>query len=422
MKEKKNWSFIGQIKDMSITKFRVVLQINSTLNWGSTGRIAEEIGQMIIANGGESYIAYGRYGNHSQSRVIRIGNKWNVYLHVLQTRLFDRHGLVSKKATHLLIKHIEEIKPDIIHLHNIHGYYLNYPILFDYLAYSKIPIVWTLHDCWPFTGHCSHFSYVKCERWKIACNNCIQKNDYPSSFLFDNSKDNYYKKMASFTSIENMTVVPVSKWLRSLVTESFLKKYPINVIHNGIDINVFHPLDSSQLFYTSNNKFVILGVASIWEKRKGLDDFIQLQKLLSQDYSIILIGLTKAQIKQLPQYIIGIERTNSVQELAAYYSSADVFFNPTWEDNFPTTNLEALACGTPVITYKTGGSPEAIDENTGFVIEQGNLNEAIRAMEQIKSVGKGAYTQACRERAVKYFNKKDRYADYLQLYNEILNK
>lgn len=399
-----------------------VLQINSTLNWGSTGRIAEEIGQALIFEGAISYIAYGRYANKSQSKSIKIGDKWNVYLHVLQTRLFDRHGLVSKKATRQLIKQIKEINPDIIHLHNIHGYYLNYSILFDYLAFSNIPIVWTLHDCWPFTGHCSYFSFVKCEQWKTDCNHCIQKNDYPSSFLFDNSKNNFYKKMASFTSVENLTVVPVSKWLRSLVTESFLKKYPINVIHNGIDINVFHPLESSQLYYTSKNKFVILGVASIWEKRKGLDDFIQLQKLLSQDYSIILIGLTRTQIKQLPQGITGIERTNSVQELASYYSSADVFFNPTWEDNFPTTNLEALACGTPVITYRTGGSPEAIDEKTGFVVEQGDLEGAVRAMKQIKSVGKAAYTQACRERAVKNFNKNDRYAEYLQLYNEILNR
>lgn len=397
-----------------------ILQINSTLNWGSTGRIAEEIGQIIIDEGHESYIAYGRYAHQSLSNVIKIGNKWNIYYHVIQSRLFDKHGLASKKATKELINTINEINPDIIHLHNIHGYYLNYPILFDYLSSSKIPVVWTMHDCWAFTGHCSYFSAVNCEKWKKQCYKCIQKQSYPRSITRDCSFKNFERKLNCFTSLNNLTIVPVSKWLGNLIAESFLKKYPRNVIYNGINIDVFRPLNSFQC-NKSEGKFIILGVASIWEKRKGLDDFMQLRKRLSQDYSIVLIGLSKAQIKQLPKGIIGIERTNSVEELVAYYSSADVFFNPTWEDNFPTTNLEALACGTPVITYRTGGSPEAIDERTGFVVDQGDLEGAIRVMEQIKSVGKGAYTQACRERAVTHFNKEDRYAEYLQLYNEILN-
>ena len=397
-----------------------ILQINSTLNWGSTGRIAEDIGKVIINERGESYIAYGRYTNSTQSKPIKIGNNWDIYYHVLQTRLFDRHGLSSKKATKRFVEKIKEINPDIIHLHNIHGYYLNYPILFKFLSSSNIPIVWTLHDCWAFTGHCSYFSFVKCNRWKINCFKCSQKMNYPTSYLYDCSKDNYLIKKNYFTSLKNLTIVPVSKWLGNLVAESFLNKFPINIIHNGIDVDVFRPLYSNQKVYIPKNKFIILGVASIWEKRKGLDDFIRLQKHLSQDYIIILIGLTKTQIKNLPIGIMGVERTNSLQELAAFYSSADVFFNPTWEDNFPTTNLEALACGTPVITYRTGGSPEAIDENTGFVVEQGDLKEAIHAINQIKLVGKATYTQACRERAIKYFNKEDRYSEYLQLYKEIL--
>lgn len=399
-----------------------VLQINSTLNWGSTGRIAEEIGLEIMAVGGESYIAYGRYANFSQSNSIRIGNKLDIYFHVLCTRIFDSHGLISIKSTQRLIDRIKEIRPDIIHLHNIHGYYLNFPILFKYLSISNIPIVWTLHDCWSFTGHCSHYMSIDCNRWLSQCYKCPLKKEYPSSLLFDRSEKNYNEKKQCFNSIKDLTLVPVSDWLDNEIGKSFFQNRYSRVIHNGVDINIFSPQNSLKGKYGNSEKFVILGVCSVWIDKKGLPDFFLLREKLSENYEIILIGLTKTQIKQLPQGIIGIERTNSVQELAAYYSSADVFFNPTWEDNFPTTNLEALACGTPVITYKTGGSPEAIDENTGFVIEQGNLNEAIRAMEQIKSVGKGAYTQACRERAVKYFNKKDRYADYLQLYNEILNK
>ena len=398
-----------------------IVQINSTLNWGSTGRIAEEIGQILIDEGSESYIAYGRYVNQSLSENIKIGNKWDVYHHVLQTRLFDRHGLASRKATRQLIKRIKEINPDIIHLHNIHGYYLNYPILFEYLASSRIPVVWTLHDCWSFTGHCAHYMGINCTKWKTQCRNCPQKDSYPSSLLFDNSKNNFLFKQKYFQSVDNLTLVPVSSWLVNELQKSFLHKVPSCIIHNGIDINIFCPLPSIKSKLNLYNSFLILGVSSVWTERKGLSDFVELRKLLPKNYSIVLIGLTSKQIKVLPEGIIGIERTNNVEELAAYYSSADVFFNPTWEDTFPTTNLEALACGTPVITYRTGGSPEAIDEHTGFVVEPGNLEEAVRVMEQIKSVGKNKYTQACRERAVKNFNKKDRYADYLQLYNKILN-
>lgn len=399
-----------------------VLQINSTLNWGSTGRIAEDIGKTIIKERGESYIAYGRYANPTQSESIRIGNKWDIFYHVLQTRLFDKHGLASKKATRILIEIIKEINPDIIHLHNIHGYYLNYPVLFEYLSSLNIPIVWTLHDCWAFTGHCSHYMSVACNRWQSHCHHCFLKKDYPLSILFDRSENNYEEKKAYFSSVNNLTLVPVSDWLCGEIKKSFFKNKTCRVIHNGIDTNTFTPVDSLKKKLQLQDKFLVLGVCSVWIDKKGFPDFIKLREKLSDDYIIILIGLTKKQIKSLPQGIIGIERTNSVQELASYYSSADVFFNPTWEDNFPTTNIEALACGTPVITYWTGGSPEAIDEQTGFVVEQGDLEGTIKAIEQIKAVGKRAFTQACRERAVKNFNNKDRYAEYLQLYNEILNR
>lgn len=398
----------------------IIVQINSTLNWGSTGRIAEEIGQKIIEQEGESYVAYGRYANPSHSKSIRIGNKWDNYIHVLQTRLFDRHGFGSKKATLKLVEQIKNIQPDIIHLHNIHGYYLNYPILFEYISSFHIPVVWTLHDCWPFTGHCSHYMSIDCNRWQSQCYQCPLKNEYPSSIFLDRSDMNYKEKKRYFNSIENLTLVPVSDWLGGEIKKSFFRNKTYRVIHNGIDIHTFTPVDSLKKQLRKEDKFLVLGVCSVWIDKKGLPDFISLRERLSDDCTIVLIGLTKKQIKSLPPGIIGIERTNSVQDLAAYYSSVDVFFNPTWEDNFPTTNLEALACGTPVITYRTGGSPEAIDENTGFVVEQGDLEGAIHAINQIKSVGKATYTQACRERAVTHFNKEDRYAEYLQLYKEIL--
>ena len=404
-----------------IKKIRL-LQINSTLNWGSTGRIAEDIGLALMTEGGESYIAYGRNANVTKSNAIQIGTKRDIYNHVLQTRLLDRHGLASKKATKKLIKEIIKINPDIIHLHNIHGYYLNYPILFEYLSSIQTPIVWTLHDCWTFTGHCAYYSFHNCNKWKKGCHKCPQIRRYPSSWGVDMSERNFFKKNVLFTSVKNLTLIAVSDWLSNEVKYSFFKKFPIKTIHNGIDIDTFKPSIKTKEDLNLFSKFTILGVASIWEKRKGLDDFYALNNKLDKEFQIILIGLTEKQIKELPEGIIGIQRTNSIQELATYYSIADVFFNPTWEDNFPTTNLEALACGTPVITYRTGGSPEAIDKDTGYSIEQGDLDTAIKAIYTIKECGKIKYSNLCRKRAIDYFNKKERYAEYLQLYKELLNK
>ena len=403
---------------MGINMFKL-LQINTTSNWGSTGRIATEIGNLVINRGGQSFIAYGRYSNHSESYEIKLSSKLSIYLHGIYTRIFDKHGLFSKRDTINLISEIKRINPDIIHLHNIHGYYLNYLLLFNFLSKTNIPIVWTLHDCWSFTGHCAYFSFINCDRWKTGCHHCPQKKSYPASILFDRSKNNYRDKKNAFTSVKNMTIIPVSNWLANEVKQSFLKKYPIKVIHNGIDLEVFKPHEAKKKL-DIKGKYVVLGVASGWEERKGLKDFIKLRSLLSSEFSIVLIGLKKKQIESLPEEIIGIPRTNSVKELAEYYSMANVYFNPTWEDNFPTTNLEALACGTPVITYRTGGSIEAVDDKTGFIVEQGDLNMATNIIQTICKEGKEKYKDACRQRAVRLYNKNDRYEEYIQLYNSLL--
>ena len=397
-----------------------LFQINSTYNWGSTGRIAEEIGQIIIKEGGESYLAYGRYHNTGLSKPIFIGNKIEIYNHVLQSRLFDNHGLLSKNATKQLIKQIETIKPSIIHLHNIHGYYLNYPILFDFLSNIKVPIVWTLHDCWPFTGHCAHFESINCYKWKKQCHNCKGLNTYPKAFI-DSSHRNFLLKKEFLTKVPNITLVPVSNWLEQLLSESFLSHYKTHVIHNGINIDLFKPtLDSTILRkFKIKDRFVILGLTNIWAKTKGLNDFIELDRLIDHNiFQIFLVGLNNNQIKKLPETIIGIPRTDSIEDLVKLYSHAGVFVNPTWEDNFPTTNLEALACGTPVITYNTGGSPEAIDENTGYVVPKGNIHELYEAIKKIQE-GK-INREECRKRAEKLYNKEERFKEYIDLYNSLL--
>ena len=348
----------------------------------------------------------------------------DIKLHGLQTRLFDSHGLGSQAATRKLVKQIDKIKPDIIHLHNLHGYYLNIEVLFKYLAVQNIPIVWTFHDCWPMTGHCVHFDFVGCEKWKTECYSCPNKTEYPASLIFDRSRKNFHLKKELFTSINRLTIVPVSDWLGNIVKQSFFKNYPIHIINNGINTNVFCQIQNSTIRdkYNIQNKTIILGVTSDWDARKGLTDFIELSKYLDLNYQIILVGLNKTQMNHLPHNIIGIAKTESVQELALFYSTADVFINPTWQDNFPTTNLESLACGTPVITYRTGGSPEAINSDTGFVVEKGDIQGLLNAIKIIQKNGKSSFSSACRERAKKFYDKDDRYLDYLKLYETILKQ
>lgn len=402
---------------------KTLLQINSIVNTGSTGRIVEEIGKMVLAKGWNSYIAYGRKENGSQSKLIKIGTKLDVYFHVFLSRFFDRHGLGSKKATWKLIQEMKKIKPDIVHLHNIHGYYINYLVLFDYLKNEDIPIVWTLHDCWSFTGHCSHFSFVKCNKWINYCNQCLQIREYPKALFVDNSTMNYFNKKEAFVSINRLTIISVSDWLKNLVCESFFKYKDIYIIYNGIDISVFYPMNSrKQIFYqyVLKTSYLILAVANIWTHKKGLYDLIELSKILPSSYSLIVLGLNKEQIKKLPKRIIGLERTENVNQLAQMYSASDVYINPTWEDSFPTTNLESLACGTPVVTYNTGGSIESITKETGLIVEQGDIRGLMSSIELICQQGKYKYTAACRNRVIDCFNKCDCFSSYINLYDRLL--
>ena len=354
-----------------------ILQINSTVNSGSTGRIAEDIGKTIISAGYESYIAFGRGNQKSNSKLIKIGNKLDFYGHLLRSLFTDRHGFGSKRATRKFLKQVDVIKPDAIGLHNIHGYYLNIEILFKYIKEKNIPVLWTFHDCWPFTGHCSF--NTNCDN----CKNCQRK--YPKSIFLNQSSKNYYDKKMIFNQVKKLQIITPSIWLKGLVNQSFFK-YPVHCINNGIDLNQFQHSENYKKLKEKlklKNKKIILGVASTWDKRKGLSDFIQLESLLDTNYKIILIGLTSKQIQNLPKNIMGVQRTESIAELANYYSMADVYINPTHKDNFPTTNIEALACGTPVITYDTGGSPEAIDNTTGKLVKKGDVQGLCNAIQDL---------------------------------------
>lgn len=387
-----------------------LLQINVRSNCGSTSRIAEHIGLRAKASGWDSYLAYGRDNNPSQLKLIKIENKLSVYWHYIEAKLFDREGLSSRLATLYLVRKIKSIKPDIILLHNIHDHWLNYKILFRYLNKTSIPVIWTFHDCWAFTGHCFHFVEIGCDKWKNQCGKCPLK-----SGIVDRSRQNYILKKNIFNKNRNLTIVPVSEWMAKFVRESYLKNKNIQVIHNGVDTNVFRPH-----YDTINNdgKFRILAVSSVWTKSKGIADIIRLRTLLPERFIITVVGLSEEQIKGFPSGIEGIRRTKNLQELVQYYSSADVFINTTYADTFPTVNLEALACGTPVITYRTGGSPEAVDEKTGIVINQGDV-EALAS--SILSIERNPLnSDDCRKRAVDFFDKDKCFDEYIKLFTSLI--
>jgi putative colanic acid biosynthesis glycosyltransferase len=392
------------------------------VNSGSTGHIAEDIGKLLISQEHESYIAFGSGNRPSLSSLIRIGNLDDIRSHIIKTRLFDRHAFGSENATKKLVEEIKCIKPDVIHLHNLHGYYLNVKILFNYLKTAQIPVVWTLHDCWAFTGHCSYFDYVNCFKWQTGCFKCPNKKAYPASWFLDNSKLNYEQKKILFNSVPSISIVVPSQWLADHVARSFLGGYPVNLIRNGINLNIFYPRTTGNIKERLGigNKFMLLGVASIWDRRKGLDDFIQLNKIIDRDSVIVLVGLSQKQRKSLPEGIIGIPRTENTEELAEFYSAADVFLNPTWVDNCPITNSESLACGTPVVTYRTGGSPESIDEHSGFIVPKGDNYSLYSAAMKIKVKGKYNFSAYCIARALEIYNKDVKYQEYINLYNSLL--
>lgn len=396
-----------------------IYQVNVVCGTGSTGRIATDLSHKITENGGFCRIGYGRGIKPEYVDAFCNTNKTEVNLHALMTRLTGKHGLFSKNATTRLIKDIKQYRPDIIHLHNIHGYYLNYEKLFLFLKEYEKPIVWTMHDCWAITGQCAHFESVACDKWQKECSDCPNLKAYPATYSGKNVAGNYRKKKELFSMLEQLTIVTPSNWLKEQIQKSFLKDLKVINIPNGIDLELFKPTDSKiKEEICSNGEKLLLGVTSVWTKNKGLNDFIKLAEVIGDKYVICLVGLNKKQIKQLPESIVGIEKTESISQLAQYYTAADLFLNLTYEDTFPTTNIESIACGTPVLTYKTGGSPEIINENCGFVVEKGDI-AGVKQIVTTQLQDKSYYEKACLDRAAE-FQKEDCYQRYIDLYEEIL--
>ena len=361
-----------------------ILFINSVCGIGSTGRICTDLAKEYENNGDEVKIAYGRSNVVSEKYrkyAVKIGGKLNTKLHFLKTRLFDKHGFGSKRATNKFLKWADKYDPDVLWLHNLHGYYINVEMLFNWIkSRPKMQVKWTLHDCWAFTGHCSYFTIANCDKWKEKCEKCPQKRKYPKS-IADNSAKNYERKKKAFTGVKNMSLITPSKWLADLTKQSFLKDYPVEVKYNTIDTEIFKPTPSDfREKHGLKDKKIVLGVASVWDERKGLDDFVKLSQMLDENYKIVLAGVSDKQKKKLPKNVLAITRTNSAKELAEIYTAADVFLNLTYEDNYPTVNLEAQACGTPCITYRTGGCVESVpDEN---VVSCGDIRAIIEKVKK----------------------------------------
>ena len=406
-----------------------LLQINPVVRQDtSTGRIMRELGELAMAVGWDSYIVYSgaRDGipTHS-SKLLPTGNRLDLLFHFLATRLFDAHGLVSRRATLKLIQKIREIDPDIVHIHNVHGYFLNYPLLCRYLTERNKPVIWTVHDCWLFTGHCYHYSAAGCDRWQTGCHHCPQKHAFPASYGFDRSRKNYRDKRNAFAGIPTMMLVPVSEWMRGEISRSFLKELPCHVITNGIDLETFQtrPDPSIRERYGIRRKYYYLAVASVWLPEKGIADLIALAAMLQDDEQLVMVGrLSAKQRKALPETVVTIPRTANIQALASLYSEATALVNPTWQDNYPTVNMESMACGTPVVTYRTGGSVEQVTPETGFIVEQGDVEAMAQALRRIRRAGRENWRDACRSHAREHFDKQKRFQDYIQLYEDLATR
>lgn len=401
-----------------------LLQINPVVKENtSTGKIMRALGELAMASGWESWIAYSRARDgvppHS-SRLLPVGNRFDLLLHFLATRLLDAHGLASRRATRRFVKQILELDPDIIHIHNIHGYFLNYKILASFLAGYGKPVVWTVHDCWLFTGHCYHYASAGCELWKSGCHNCPQKSAFPKSWLLDRSRRNWEDKKAAFSSIPTLSLVTVSEWMKEEISHSFLKDVPCRVIHNGIDLELFRPLPDADVREKLGipTEVYYLAVASIWLPEKGIEDLEKAASILEADESLVVVGRLPSG-KTLSEKIIRVERTTDAAMLVALYSMATALLNPTWQDNYPTVNLEAIACGTPVVTYRTGGSIESITPESGFVVEQGDVEGLVRCAHTAREQGKKVYAEACRAHALAHFSKVERFKDYIKLYESL---
>lgn len=395
-----------------------ILQINVTANWGSTGKIAEQIGLNAQSHGWKSYIAYGRMMNPSKNKLVRIGSNLDVYEHYFENILFDNEGLASRQSTKNFLRKVDDIKPDIIHLHNIHDHYINYKLLFSYLSEKKIPIIWTQHDCWAFTGGCAYYTMVGCDKWQTECKEC----PIPRGILKNKTNEQYNLRKNIILPLDNITLVPVSKWLEKELRKSFLKSKNIYTILNGIDVNTFKPsfsLDIRKKYGIGDSPF-LMAVATVWSERKGLEDYKKLATILNRGLKLVLVGLSDNQSKNLPKNIIAVPRTQNINELVQLYTEASIVLNLSYEETFGLTTVEGFACGTPGIVYGCTASPELITADTGMIVDAGNIQKVNETIQLILTKDKKEYSEKCRKYAVLKYDKDKCFEKYVELYEKLI--
>lgn len=394
-----------------------VLFVNLVYGVGSTGKIIADIMELLKKYGNDVKTLYGTGSVSENKDAVKISGDFGYYFHNLMSRFTDHAGLYSWRATRKLIREIQDFRPDIIHLHTLHGFYVNYEMLFRFLKKANIPVVWTLHDCWTFTGHCTHFSQAKCMQWQTECRDCKLLYRYPQCYWKGDVRRNFLRKKNAFTSVKNLTITTPSQWLADQVSKSFLQNYPRTIIPNGIDRTIFRPQSSSlREKYHLEDKKIVLGVANAWNARKGLPDLLTLAGRLGSDYQVVLIGLIEKQLPDIPSEVLGLLRTANQTELAQWYSVADVFVNPTYEETFGLTTVEAQACGTPVVVYETDGCPETIAPGNGLLVTQGDMQALENA---VRDVADGRWL--VNSQKIAQFDKNSVYQKYIKLYSNILD-
>lgn len=391
--------------------------INSVAGFGSTGRLVSTLSMMDEVDG---KVYYGRKKDSSNAISMRFTGDIGNVTHAIGTYFFDDHGFHNAMETKRMLKDLDEFNPDIVHLHNLHGYYVHVGVLFDYLKRKNKKVIWTLHDCWSFTGHCAHYDGIGCDKWKSKCYDCPITNEYPFSWNKHNVTKNYERKKEAFTSIkDNLTIVTPSYWLEEQVKQSFLKECNVMTIHNGINLNDFKYTESSfRKKYHLEDSFIVLAVASVWDTTKGIEDLKELANSLPENIKLVVVGGTLSSNTTSIENALCIPRTNTVKELCEIYSASDAFINLTKQDTFPTVNIEALACGLPVITYKTGGSPEILTEKTGIVVEKNNIEKMKEVLIELAK-NNSFKKEDCIEVA-SHYSLDNMYEAYLKLYRNIL--
>ena len=400
------------------SKFKV-LQINSVYGSGSTGNIVKNLMLTMRDEGIEPLAAYGIGKEVKDSNILKFSDNLSVNTDILLSRITGRAGCFNRKGTAVLINLIKEKQPDIIHLHNIHGFYINVPMLLKFLKQYGRPVVWTMHDCWTFTGHCAHFETIDCDKWHTHCENCKGLWKYPTSYK-DRSKKNFDEKKELFSGLQKLTIVAPSQWLAECVKSSYLKDYQVRVINNGIDLNVFRPIKTNLRSELGiNDGAMILGMANKWLNPRNKDTVMNIAEALEGKGKAVIIG---SEEQNMHKNIICVPTVTNASKMAEYYSVADMFINLTLEDTFPTVNIEALACVIPIITYKTGGSPEILNGDTGYCVDKFDFNDIIEKIDVILRNGRSFYEEKCIARANNRYDYKKKFLEYIELYKEIMAK